>query len=78
MKLTRWGLVVLALFLVAAEAGAQGNCGTYKTFGTSEVLTASDLNNSLTQAAATNSTLACVNDTSGTGAAMRTTVDPTG
>ena len=78
MKLTRWVLVVLTLFLLAPEAGAQGNCGVYEVYTSNQVLTASSLNSNLTQAATTNSTLLCLNDTSGTLAAMQVTVDPTG
>lgn len=73
-------LLLLALLLLGHPTAvrAVGNCGVYESYSANQVLTASSLNNNLTQAATTNSTLACVDDTSGTLAAMRTTVDPTG
>lgn len=69
-------LVALIWLALVGRAEAVGNCGTFSTFTTNQVLTSAALNSNLVQAATTNSTPACVDDFSGTVAQMRTTADP--
>jgi len=82
MRLRRGLLGLLGLVLLAAvvqrgsDAVAVGLCTPYKTWTTNEILTAADLNNSMVQAAQTNSTPQCVDRYSATVGQMQSTVDP--
>jgi microcystin-dependent protein len=67
--------LLLLVALLAGDGLAVGNCTIFKTFG-NEVLTASDLNQSLIQAATTNSTTTCIDDYSATTTQMQSATDP--
>lgn len=69
------GCLALALSL-RGEGQTAGNCGVAKVWTTSEVLTAADLNNSMTQAATTNSTPGCVDDYSASVSQMQAATNP--
>ena len=71
-------LVIVCILLIgllpAGQAWAVGNCGTYTTFAASA--SAADFNNSMTQAAITNTTFQCLDDYSDSATVMRKIEDP--
>mgnify|MGYP001593602403 CR=1 FL=1 len=73
-------IIILLSILVffPSEAKSQGLCSVYKTFSANEILTASDLNNSLTTIGVTNQITTCIDGYSNSVAQMRTETDPGG
>src|SRR3990167_8401064 len=69
--------VLLGLWPTAAVwAQSGGNCAIFKSWGTTETLTASDLNTSFTTVGVTNATLACLDGISDSLANMQTETTP--
>ena len=68
---------LLALWpTTAVWAQSGGNCSIFKSWGTTETLTASDLNTSFTTVGVTNATQACLDGISDSVAGMQTETDP--
>ena len=69
--------VLLALWpTTAVWAQSGGNCSIFKSWGTTETLTASDLNTSFTTVGVTNATQACIDGISDSLANMQTETTP--